>query len=546
MRRSFRFMLLFSATLLLWQCAQIMPLTGGARDLKPPVMLSAVPEQNAVQFNSDKIVLSFDEFVQLKNLNNQLIISPKLKTTPEITAEGKKIIIQLKKEELLPNTTYRFSFARAIADMNESNSIPGFDYVFSTGNFIDSLKINGSVNDAFTNKSVGGILVGLYPTGGSADSIVFKKDADYIARTDDEGAFTFKNLPYTTYRLYAFSDKNKNGTYDGESEKVAFYSGSLNMQKDTSVQLRLFQETSPRTYIKKVSHPYYGFTQLILNKKSISELHTINKADETKLTELKKAQFKDTLSFFYTDVQDSLKIIFKAEGFAKADTIKLKLPRLPVNNKKKLVPLSGNISSGNLPLTADIMFQFSSWMDTTKVNLRGIHLNSKDDSLITDRPLKGKWTAVNAFKLISGLKEGKSYLMKVDTGVFYDRQHQANDSAKFSFKTQSKADLGKLTIKLLVNKKQHYLLELVNDKEEKVLDRSFDLPLASSNSQVFEFEHLLPGTYHVRLIVDDNQNKKWDSGDVVKQLQPERIIIHPKQLKVISDWEVEEEVSFKE
>src|SRR5690606_19803759 len=162
-----------AALLILWQCAQIVPLTGGQRDFVPPRLVSSLPDTNALRFNSDQIVLNFDEYVQLKNLNNQLIVSPKLKTLPEITAEGKKVIIKLKKEELKPNTTYRLSFGRAIADMHESNSINGFDYVFSTGDFTDSLKIEGVVSDAFNNKPSSDILIGLYPGTEEADSTIF-------------------------------------------------------------------------------------------------------------------------------------------------------------------------------------------------------------------------------------------------------------------------------------------------------------------------------------------------------------------------------------
>src|SRR5262245_36841014 len=129
----------FGLFLLLTHCAQIVPLSGGKRDATPPKLLEAEPQNKNTGFNSDRITLKFDEFVQVKDLPNQMVVSPKIKTPPEVNADGKKVNISIKKEELAPNTTYRLFFGKAIADMNESNSIPAFEYIFSTGDHIDSL-----------------------------------------------------------------------------------------------------------------------------------------------------------------------------------------------------------------------------------------------------------------------------------------------------------------------------------------------------------------------------------------------------------------------
>src|SRR6218665_1406047 len=150
-RQVLKILLFFIPALFYVRCAQQVPLSGGKRDIVPPKPVSAMPANNSRNFNSELIVLQFNEYVKLNDLTNQLVISPKLKTTPDIEADRKSIRIKLKKEELSPNTTYRFSFGRAVADMNEGNVLPDFEYVFSTGDVIDSLRIKGRVSDAFTN-----------------------------------------------------------------------------------------------------------------------------------------------------------------------------------------------------------------------------------------------------------------------------------------------------------------------------------------------------------------------------------------------------------
>lgn len=147
-----RIVFVLTTIFLLQQCAQVGTLTGGKRDTTPPKLQEAIPANQSTNFNSEKITLKFDEFVQLKDLNNQLIVTPKLKTQPEVEASGKTIHIYIKKEELLPNTTYRLFFGKAIADMHEGNSMENFDYVFSTGTTVDTTKIKGTITEAFNNK----------------------------------------------------------------------------------------------------------------------------------------------------------------------------------------------------------------------------------------------------------------------------------------------------------------------------------------------------------------------------------------------------------
>jgi uncharacterized protein (DUF2141 family) len=543
MRKRLCHILFLLMALLILRCAQIVPLTGGKRDTDPPKLIESSPIFNSVLFNTDQIVLRFDEFVQVKDLTNQLIISPKLKSIPEITAEGKKVTIKLKKDELKPNTTYRIGFGKAIADMNESNSIPNFEYVFSTGNSIDSLKIKGSVVEAFTNKPTSETVVGLY-TGQQNDSILYKTGPDYLARTDMNGQFTFNNLPHTTFYVYAFTDKNKNGIYDGETEKVAFCDSPLKLSKDSSFQLMLFQEEPAKTFVKKTSSPYYGFSQILLNKKAQVEIAAFYPNDKQNILEIKPGQLKDTVEFFYRDLTDSLKILFKSPGAIKVDTLSFRLPKSNAG-KKKYKSLATNVSANTLALLTPIHIRFFTWMDTSVKNLTRLKLSSKEDSLISTLPLKGRWGLVNDFELDMPLKEGTNYRLKIDTGAFYDLKSMTNDSAAFNFKTQARADLGKLTLKLRLNKKQAYLVQLITEQGQIIREKAVNFSLSSSNSVSIDFIGLPPGMYFAKLIFDDNDNKKWDSGHLIKHLQPERVIIHSKQLKVISDWETEEEIQFE-
>jgi hypothetical protein len=132
-------------------CANIVPPTGGPRDSLPPVLVKADPSENALHVSPKKIILNFDEYLDLKEIRNNLIVSPVPKIMPTVTSHLRTITIEIR-DTLQPNTTYALNFGRAVTDVNEGNILKNFTYVFSTGNYIDSLRYSGRVIMAYTGK----------------------------------------------------------------------------------------------------------------------------------------------------------------------------------------------------------------------------------------------------------------------------------------------------------------------------------------------------------------------------------------------------------
>jgi uncharacterized protein (DUF2141 family) len=524
-------------------CAQIAPLGGGRRDTTPPKLVEADPPNKSVNMKRYLVILKFDEFVQLKDLSNQLIITPKLKTTPEITAEGKKIKIQFVPAQLLPNTTYRLYLGSAIADMHEGVPLNDFEYIFSTGPYIDSLKLSGAVTEANNNTQAGSVLVGLYDNDLNNDSLPYKKTPDYISRTGADGKFALNNLPAKKFAVFAFTDKNKNNLYDGDAEKIAFYGSSLELRSDSAIKLNLFQEEAPKTYIKKTSMPYYGYGEVILNKKSRATFRPLNAALANDIWETNSGKEKDTLSFYYRSLSDTLSLAVQVSA-SKTDTVKLVVPRL--NKGRRIKNIALNTPGGRLGLETKLRINFPVWMDTTYRDLSRLKLSSRSDSMIALAPGKGRWLGITAMELTAAFKEGVAYSLKMDTLAFKDYNGSTNDSARFNFTVSARTDFGKLTIKLKVNKKQSYVAQLINDQQKPVAERYISFPLSASNTISLDFPDILPGVYTFKLMYDDNENKKWDTGNLLQKKQPEKVFISSKQLKMLADWEVEEEILVKE
>lgn len=205
-------------------CAQIIPPTGGPRDSLPPVMLGAVPKDSTLNFTGNKIVLTFDEYIQLERQEEQLIVSPVPKVSPLIEAKLKEITIRIK-DTLEENTTYSINFGKALKDINEGNPAKQFTYIFSTGKYIDSSRLSGKVTVAETGRPDSTLIVMLHRN--FEDSVVSKEKPRYFTRLDSAGRFTFNNIAPGRYNIFALKDQGGQKMYLRSSDLFAFYDSML-------------------------------------------------------------------------------------------------------------------------------------------------------------------------------------------------------------------------------------------------------------------------------------------------------------------------------
>lgn len=200
-------------------CANIIPPSGGPRDSLPPVLLKSTPPDSTRNFTGNRITMTFDEFIDLQNVRENLIVSPVYKIFPDITSKLNTLSIKLR-DTLEPNTTYSINFGNALRDFNEGNVLKNFTYLFSTGSKIDSLGLQGKVILAEDGKIDSTLIVVLYRN--SADTAVMKERPRYMARLDGKGNFVFKNLPAGSFYLYAFKDAGNSFRFTDTTQLFAF------------------------------------------------------------------------------------------------------------------------------------------------------------------------------------------------------------------------------------------------------------------------------------------------------------------------------------
>ncbi len=230
-------------------CANIIPPTGGPKDTLPPVLVTANPGDHSLHFSAKKIVLTFDEYIDLRDVRTNLIVSPVPRIQPNVEYKLKTITILLK-DTLRPNTTYALNFGKAVVDNHEGNVLKNFTYVFSTGDYIDSIKYSGNVVMASTGKPDSTLIVMLHNK--LDDSAVVKERPRYIARLDSLGNYTFSNLRPGTYALYALDDQSGGHTYTSKAQIFAFADSPVNITENaTAPELYAYADTSGQKPAKK-------------------------------------------------------------------------------------------------------------------------------------------------------------------------------------------------------------------------------------------------------------------------------------------------------
>ena len=231
---------------LIVSCANRGTPSGGEIDVDPPKIMRSVPENFSTEFKGNEIRIYFDEYVKIKNVQKQLIISPPMTNEPDITPLGtaSKYIKIVIKDTLQPNTTYAFNFGQSIVDNNEENPYPYYKYVFSTGTYIDSLSVKGNIVDAENRTVDTFVSVMLYEVDSTYnDSVVYNKKPKYVTNTlDSVTDFSIENIKAGTYKLVALKDENRNFTYQQKTDKIGFLDQIITVPTDSVYTIKLFKE----------------------------------------------------------------------------------------------------------------------------------------------------------------------------------------------------------------------------------------------------------------------------------------------------------------
>ncbi|MDH0659067.1 Ig-like domain-containing protein [Empedobacter sp. GD03865] len=537
MNKTTRFSLLMLTILTVISCARQGSPTGGPKDETPPVFLKADPDTLAtnVDLNLQEATINFDEYILLKEYSKNVVVSPSFQIPPIVTPQAlaKKYISIKFQEPLLPNTTYSFNFGDAIQDFNENNKLSNFQYVFSTGSFIDSLKVTGRVNSSYDFKLPEKILVGLYKVDSTyKDSIILQKKPYYIARANDKGEYQLNYLASGKYKLIAFEDKVENVMYDYGKERLAFHNEPIELNANQQINLNLFNQ-KPAYRKPEASFKQEGL--IVFKTTGATDDVTIAPVGkEFKTAYIQKFPKQDSINFWFnpkvdTIVGRSAKLNFKVQHKDQIDEVSALYSKSNTERKLEFKAINDQKLAPNKPFKIQANAPIKS-LDLSKIYV------FKDTVSI---PFKVSIDTVNAQNLNFAFEKNldEKFEVNIYPNALTDVLGEKNDTLAYPIKMGTRGDFGHLKLTLQNTPSKPFILQfLKTDKDFTVIEEIYN----PANKNYFEFNFIEPGEYLFRLLVDENENGKWDTGDYLSGKQPEPIYLYPEPIKIRAMWDATE------
>ena len=510
--------------IIVFSCAKRGTITGGSKDTLAPVMIQSLPQNFSTNFNGKSVKLKFNEYVKLKDINKQLIVSPPMKNQLEILPQlaTKELTIKIK-DTLLPNTTYSFNFGNSIQDNNENNPLKQYKYVFSTGKYLDSLFLNVKTKDAINRKVDNFVSIMLYEVNDKyTDSVVFKQVPRYITNTlDSLKLVKLENLKQGKYRLIAIKDVNGNNKFDPNTDKIGFQNKFVKIPNDTLYELELFKQEVP--FKAKNSSQLSGNKLIIGYEGKAKDLKISVKKDKQTIPFI-VTQFpkKDSLVVWVkAQKNDSLVVLVSKNKYEKQFSYKFK------NQKKDTLRFTA-VQTDVLPLRDK--FTINATTPLSKFDNSKMILLNKDSVSIK---FTTEYDDLNQELKFNFTKEPlEKYKLKIFPGAITDFFDKKNDTLIYRFSTKNTSDYGNLRVEL-ENVNRFPVIVEITDKDGKIITSEY-----SDKKNVVNFDLIEPEIVTLRLIYDDNKNKVWDSGNFIELRQAEEVIYFSKQVDVRANWDV--------
>ena len=581
-------------------CAQQGSPTGGPRDEEPPDVVEAAPANYSTQFDDNRIEITFDEFLDMGNFAQELVVSPPMEEKPVISLRKRTLIIEFE-EELRDNTTYTFNFGTGIKDLNEQNVLLNFEYVFSTGDYLDSLSVKGTLRNAF-DLTIPGEQVSVMLYENLSDSIPIKQIPLYIGRTDTEGNFAVNNLRPGVYKVFALNDANSNFLFDLPNESIAYLDSSLRV--DAGYFKRILLESGaydssdfePDTIpvitdttgvdMDSLQHVIDSLESLKPDPNSVFiDLFMFTEESESQYLgdyNREEREFLDmqfnlpvTDSFLFRPMyppgltpgdfipeygmnRDSLRLWARDTVVASRDTIQLLLNYTMKDSMNRFVTATD---------TADFIFrepkkkksdkeekEEENLLKVSTTRNRGKQHLHKPVYFTFNRPVASVDTSTfqlytrpdtTDLPLSREPEVPGDHLRRAVLNVDWEEGMEYRMVAlPGTFRDIYGNTHDTLDVRFTTRELSDYGKVIVNlsGAEDTLLIQLMQNEQVKRQQQAvsdgtYEFEFVDPSTYRVKFIHDRNLNGKWDTGDYLEGRQPERVEYLPVEIEVRANWD---------
>ena len=539
------------------RCANVVTPSGGPKDIVPPVVLQAIPENQSTNFQDKEIHITFDEYVTLNNPNSNIFISPPLENNPEYKLSGKSLIIKFK-EPLKPDATYSISFGEAIKDLHEGNIFKDYSYVFSTGENIDTLTLEGKLLQSVDHKPSADFYVMLYCNDTiSLDSLPYISKPYYATKSDKEGKFKLSGLKDSDYLIFALKDENSNLRFDLPNESIAFldslvkpihnaqfiiHNDSLKQEVKKTEPLVLYsflEEDSIQKLFKK-EVPEEGLLRFVFRYPAQNvKIDVLESLPDTFNIFPTYSMNYDTINWYFTPNKDSLLFTINYDTLINDTTlISLKLRKsMGKKVKQDVVPKSldfkTNVNGGKLKPEQNLVLTFKEPITDVVMRDTCWYIVGQD-TIINDLHFEKLDSFGLKYKLVATFEPLQSYKIIIPDSVFFSFKGVTNDTTEFSFKIPALSEYGNIFVTVEVPENiPQILVELLDERDNFV-----DKHIVTSTSKL-AFKYLSPRKYKLRATLDKDGNGRWSPGDYGKKQLPEAVYYHKDVFDVKANWDID-------
>ncbi len=541
------FTFLFTS-LLLYACASIGTPTGGPKDDKPPVLLNAIPKDQSTNFKGRVITLQFNEYIELKNIKQGLLITPSLSEDNDYEYKIKQPNLMLTfKKDLAPNTTYVFDFGDVVADVTEKNKVENLKLAFSTGSSIDSSFIQGIARDLYTNKPLIKAMVGIYDAEDTLD--IEKNKPLYYAKTDSLGRFKLGNLKPAKYKIYALvEDKKKDNIYNGDiEEKIGFLDKPVDLTNRPFALVDELRVTSYDLKPIKLLRPRKNRHYIEWRASKEIDSYEVKFSDSQYDTAVLHIKEKDFVRFFHTSNTntDSIEITFTVRdslGNSATEISKIRFEQVeklrPIGLSFTEFPKSGTAFEPRKDSTyqVNLTFRFNKPMRET-INLDSIFYKVSPKDTLGQKLVLGdfRWnenkTEVSISKKIFS-KEPINFTLK--KGVFISIENDSSAARPMiSYPIKKPDEFGTISGQVRSQQYKSFIIQLLDDGYKQVEQEI-------ANTTNFKFTYVKPGKKRIRVLIDENNDGKWQKGDFKNRIPPEKIFFFKEMIEVKPNWDYED------
>jgi uncharacterized protein (DUF2141 family) len=512
---------LFLTPIILTGCASITTPTGGPKDEAPPELVESNPANGQKNFKGKSLELTFNEDLKLKDPKEEILITPSPGKNNTYTVKKNKVIIE-PENPWEANTTYSINFREGIQDITEGNPSENLRLAFSTGETIDSLSVEGNVAFSFSEKVPEKITVALY----QSDTFnIFNHTPTYFTKINKEGFFSIQNLKRGYYYIYAFDDKNKNLKVESKTEKFGFISSPLLLTENKdSLKINLISVDARPPAITSIRHTTE--TSLVRINKNVDSIR-IDIYDKSKALATLGDKNSELIFYHSFENNDSLKVnLFILDSVQQSLDTTFYIKRTETKVAKEgfsLKELSSNYDLETKKFKHEISFnkpiaQINTDSIYIKVDsLTTIKFIQKDiviDTLHHTLSLTTKIDIVQEEQNEKKKKKEKPYL-HIGKGALVSYPSDSSKSITKEITILKEEDTGLVTGKIETDEK-NFIIQLLTTNDQLIKE--------VKNKKDFIIKLLKPDTYKVRIIIDTNGNGKWDAGNFLQKIEPEKII----------------------